>query len=82
MSDWKQTLQLLRSGPVLRRAAKYMIVVGALLLAINHGDAILRGDLAPSRWFRMGLTVLVPFGVSAFSSVDALREERRSRRSD
>jgi hypothetical protein len=69
----KQTLRLALQPSVVKRALKYAIVVGAILITINHGDAILRGDLPPGRWFRMSLTVLVPYVVSTLSSVGAMR---------
>lgn len=71
--------QMARSGPVVSRACKYAVVVGAVLIAINHGDALLRGDLAESRLWRMGLTVLVPYVVSTLSSVGAMRQMSRER---
>jgi len=77
VSEYREILHLLRSRPVLLRAIKYAVVVGILLLVINHGDAIVHGDLTPGRLVRMGLTVLVPFGVSAFSSIGALRGASR-----
>jgi hypothetical protein len=70
----KQTLVLALKPSVVKRALKYAVVVGSILIAINHGDAILRGDLPPGRLFRMGLTVLVPYVVSTLSSVGAMRE--------
>lgn len=69
----KQTLSLALKPSVVKRALKYAIVVGAILITINHGDAILRGDLPAARLFRMGLTVLVPYVVSTLSSVGAMR---------
>ena len=57
----------------IRRALMYAVIVGSILLTINHGDAILRGDLPSDRLARMGLTVLVPYVVSTLSSVGALR---------
>lgn len=62
---------------VIVRAMLTCVVVGAVLVAINHGDAIARGDLDPDRLLRIGLTVLVPFVVSVVSSVSALGHERR-----
>jgi hypothetical protein len=59
---------------VVKRALKYAGIVGAVLIAINHGDAILRGDFPPGRLFRMGLTVLVPYVVSTLSSVGTMRD--------
>jgi hypothetical protein len=76
-SPVREWLQLAASAPVRRRAIRYAIVVGAILLTINHGDAILRGDLPPDRLLRMGLTMLVPYLVSTFSSVGAMLQMRR-----
>jgi hypothetical protein len=70
----KQTLALALRPSVVKRALKYAVIVGAILITINHGDAVLRGDLPPARLFRMGLTVLVPYVVSTLSSVGAMRE--------
>jgi len=49
------------------------MIVGAILIMINHGDAILRGEVSAGRTWRMGLTVLVPYAVSTLSSVGAMR---------
>ena len=62
---------------VVRRALKYALIVGTLLILINHGDAILRGDVSVDRLLRMGLTTLVPYAVSTLSSVEALRSAER-----
>lgn len=67
-------LDIATSARVVRRALLYAVVVGFILIAINHGDAILRGDLAAARLAKMALTVVVPYLVSTFSSVGALRE--------
>jgi len=64
---------------VVRRALKYAIIVGTVLIAINHGDAILRGDVSIDRLLRMGLTTLVPYAVSTLSSVEALRSAEREK---
>jgi hypothetical protein len=70
-------LRLACSPSVVRRGLLYAVVVGSLLIAINHGDAILAGDLSSGRLLKMGLTVLVPYSVSTLSSVAALRAPRR-----
>ncbi|MDP6977336.1 MAG: nitrate/nitrite transporter NrtS [Myxococcota bacterium] len=62
------------SRSVVKRALGYAIVVGAILISINHGDALLRGDIDSVRLFKMGLTVLVPYSVSTLSSVQATRD--------
>jgi len=57
---------------VLRRALVYAVVVGAILIAINHGDPLLAGDLDGHRAVKFLLTLLVPFCVSIFSSAGAV----------
>ncbi len=69
-------LRLAASPGVVRRALCYALVVGSLLIAINHGDAILAGELTSSQLLKMGLTVFVPYAVSTLSSVSALRSLR------
>ena len=66
-------LELATSGPVVGRALLYLVVVGSLLVAINHGDALLRGEIDGNRWVKIVLTPLVPYLVSTFSSVSAMR---------
>ena len=73
MSEPPGFARLALSPPVVRRAFGYAVVVGALLIAINHGDALLGGDVDAGRLWKMGLTVLVPYAVSTLSSVGALR---------
>ena len=59
---------------VVLRALKTAGLVGVMLIAINHGDALLAGQLDATRWAKMALTVLVPYGVSTFSSVGAIAQ--------
>lgn len=73
MIEW---FRLATSRSVVCRALRYAAGVGALLIAINHGDALARGDVPVSRLLRMALTVTVPYAVSTASSVGALRERR------
>ncbi len=68
---------LASSRPVVVRALAYAVGVGAILIAINHGDALLAGQIDGRRLAKMGLTALVPYCVSTASSVGALRESGR-----
>lgn len=61
---------------MVRRALAYAVVVGSVLAAINHGDALLRAELGGGRLARIGLTYLVPYLVSTFSSVGAVLQSR------
>ena len=60
---------------VVKRGLKFCLIVGIILIAINHGDVILRGQLQPINYTKMGLTVIVPYMVSVFSSVGAIIEQ-------
>ena len=70
MSSW---LSIATRPRVWRRALLYGLVVGAILIAINHGDALLRGEIDGVRVVKMTLTPLVPYVVSTLSSVGAIR---------
>ncbi len=59
---------------VVWRACKYAFFVGIILILINQGDIIFRGEVTSVSFIKMGLTVLVPYLVSTFSSVGAILE--------
>ena len=73
MIEW---LRLARRRSVVRRALRYGVGVGALLITINHGDAIMRREVSLARLLRMALTMTVPYLVSTSSSVSPIRESR------
>jgi hypothetical protein len=64
---------LVFSREVVLRAIKVAAVVGCLLIAINHGDALLAGDVDGVRLSKMLLTLFVPYAVSTYSSVEAMK---------
>ncbi len=72
----KTKLKIACEPPVVKRASGYALIVGAILIAINHGDAIAAGDINSVRLLKMGLTIIVPYLVSTFSSVGAIQEFR------
>jgi len=74
MRDW---FALAVTPSVVRRSLKYAVIVGLLLIVINHSDAILNHTITFSRVLRMILTVLVPYTVSTLSSVGALLDQKR-----
>ena len=61
---------------VVRRGVLYSVIVGPILIAINQGDAIAASVVDRVAVIKMGLTLLVPYLVSTFSSVGAMRGER------
>ena len=66
-------LKLATQPAVVRRAFKTALVVGCILVAINHGDTLWVGDVGAGRLLQMVLTFLVPYAVSTTSSVGAMR---------
>lgn len=79
MSEW---LRVALDRAVVRRALRTALFVGSILIAINHGEALLHGDVDRARVFRICLTLFVPYAVSTSSSVAALRSVGEARRSD
>ena len=57
------------------RALKIAIVVGLILAFINHGDHLLEGDMTITNWVKILFTFFVPYCVSSFSSVLAIKKE-------
>lgn len=45
-------------------AFKVAILVGTILFAINHGWALLNGQMNRGRWISAGLTYVVPYLVN------------------
>jgi len=72
----KEQFQLAFQSSVVKRALKYAVVVGFILIAINHGVAIFSGRITGGIVIQMVLTVMVPYVVSTLSSVGALLEMR------
>lgn len=74
-------LRAASEGSVLRRALASCVLVGVALTVINHGSQLIRGELNAGLAAQIGLTLLVPFLVSLFSSVAASRdlESKRDR---
>ena len=76
MKEW---MRMAMEPDVVKRGLKFAIVVGAILIAINHGGAILAGEIDSARILSMALTVFVPYAVSTLSSVAAMRHARSER---
>jgi len=71
--DW---LRIASTKRVVVRGLKYALVVGSILIVINHGNAIVDGALDSTRLIQMVLTLLVPYCVSTASSVGAIIDHR------
>ncbi|MEZ4278581.1 MAG: nitrate/nitrite transporter NrtS [Myxococcota bacterium] len=62
-------LAVAREPAIVGRALRVAAVVGTLLVAINYTDRFLAGSLGSLDWMKMGLTYLVPYGVSTYTAV-------------
>jgi hypothetical protein len=69
MNIW---LTLCFSKPVMKRASWAALIVGTILILINHGTSLLKGEVDLTRLLQMSLTVMVPYIVSTTSSVSTL----------
>lgn len=57
------------SWPVVRRSLLIAVIVGSILILINHGSGLLRGDMDTTCLAKCGLTMIVPYCVSTVSCV-------------
>ena len=73
MFTLKNWFSLATQKKTVLRALKVAIVVGSLLMLINHGDIIVTGDIQLTHLWKILLTYVVPFLVSTYSSVESQR---------
>lgn len=66
------------SRAVVLRAFRVAVVVGSILACINHGDRLFSLTQDGDTMWRVMLTFCVPYCVSTYSSVLAVREFRAS----
>ena len=72
----REWLSIASTKPIVVRGLKYGLVVGSILIAINHGNAIANGTVDSTRVVQMLLTLLVPYCVATASSVGAILDHR------
>lgn len=58
------------------RAIRVALVIGPILIIINHHDQLLELDLTPRLVLKCILTFFVPYCVSAYSSARAYTSEQ------
>jgi hypothetical protein len=75
MQSW---LAIALEPSVRLRALKVAVVVGLILAVINHGDNLLAGTMTATAWIKVFLTFLVPYCVSTYASVEAIRHHRKN----
>ena len=70
----KSKLELAFQWSVVKRALIMALIVGFILVGINHGTCIYSGHFGVKCVWQSMLTVLVPYAVSTVSSVMAMSE--------
>ncbi len=76
-STLEQSCRIALRRSVVLRASRVGLVVGGILIVLNQGDVLLSGDVSPGTLVKMILTPIVPYLVSTFSSVAAIRDAER-----
>jgi hypothetical protein len=60
----KEYLLCLFDPNLVPTAFRVAIVIGSVLFMINHGAALLRGEMTRERWTSVGLTYVMPYLVN------------------
>lgn len=67
------------TAPVtVKRAIRVGLVVGTLLVALNHADNMIAGQWPA--WWKIILTYIVPYSVSSYSTAMFIRDSGRKGR--
>lgn len=68
-------ISLAFSREVVSRAFNVALLVGTLLALINHGEKIISLTLSSEDFVKVVFTYLVPYGVSTWSAVQAIKSK-------
>jgi len=74
----REWLQLALRRDIRRRGLKVGLIVGTILTLINQGDYILSGAVSAAIIGKILLTFCVPYCVSTYAAVDAIRRSQSS----
>jgi hypothetical protein len=72
MTSW---LKIAVRKDVVLRGLRVGGIVGTILVAINQGDLLLAGTVPVEALWKISLTYCVPYCVSTYASVSAIRSE-------
>ena len=73
----EQYLSLAFAPSIVKRGLMFSVVVGSILVLINHGDRLNPEDLETIPIYKVSLTYLVPYIVSSLSSIQAHLNQSR-----
>jgi hypothetical protein len=69
----REALAIVLRREHLRSTVTIAVVVGTVLLLINHFDTIVSGDATGVTWLKVGLTYCVPFVVANLGLLAGMR---------
>lgn len=69
----KRLIRILLDRRFAPTAVRVSSVVGSILFTINHGAALVRGEMIGTRWLSGLITYLVPYSVR-FPALKALKD--------
>ena len=75
--DVQRYLTLALQGNIVFRGLKFSLIVGTILVLINHGDRLMGDELTLTQALQIGLTYLVPYVVSSLSSIQSIIIEQK-----
>ena len=64
MKFWHSYFRSLVNPEFMPTAFRVAVVVGTLLFIINHGAALVQGQMTRDRWIAVSLTYLIPYCVN------------------
>jgi len=64
MKSLREFLASLCDREFVPTALKVSLIVGSILFTLNHGSALLQGEMTRDRWLAGILTYLVPYSVN------------------
>ena len=70
-------LKLALSKNVRYRALRVSLLVGSILVFINHADSFFDASLQATNLLQILATYIVPYLVSTYSSVSALKDQEK-----
>jgi len=68
MKHFKIYCEIIISPTVVKRAIKISLIVGTTLNFINQGEALIIFDVVNLNIMKLGLTYLVPYGVTTYTA--------------
>lgn len=75
MKFWLGFIRALGQRQYRSTAVRVALVVGTVLLLINHGSAVAQGRMNRTRWISALLTYLVPYSVNVHGQYSNQRRE-------